>query len=166
MKLYVFDFDNTLFKSPSTPKGWKGPWWSIDVSLIPPVVPETPDMSWWNKELLKKVKDCVEASNGYVILLTGRKEKEFKNRVYQLLDQVGIKNYFDFIGLNDGGETIDTKIRYLDKFLNKDPRINEVEFWDDREIHVQPFKDWAKRNNLPCTHNLVKGIEKEPEALP
>jgi predicted phosphatase len=166
MKLYVFDFDNTLFASPTPPKDWQGPWWSIDVSLIPPVVPELPDMSWWNTEIIEKVKESVEASNGYVILLTGRKEKEFKNRVYQLLDQVGIKKYFDFIGLNDGGETIDAKIRYLNRFLNKDPRINEVEFWDDRKIHVQPFKEWAARNNLICIHHLVEAVKKEPEALP
>ena len=166
MKLFVFDFDNTLFKSPYPPKDWKGPWWKINVSLIPPVVPEKPDISWWNKQLLDKVIECSQQPNSYTILLTGREEKEFKNRVHQLLDQVGITNYFDFIGLNDGGETIDAKIRYLNKFLSKDSRINEVEFWDDRKIHVQPFKDWAARNKLACIHNLVGPFTKEVEALP
>lgn len=47
--------------------------------------------------MIERVKESVETGDGYVILLTGRKEKEFKNRVYQLLDQVGIRKYFDFI---------------------------------------------------------------------
>ena len=166
MKLYVFDFDNTLFASPSPPKDWKGPWWGISVSLEPPVVPQKPDMSWWSSEIIEKVKECSQLPNSYTILLTGRKEKEFKNRVLDLLDQVGIKNYFDFIGLNDGGDTLDAKIRYLNKYLQNDPRINEVEFWDDRKIHEQPFKDWAKQHKLACIHHLLKPLDKEPEALP
>jgi|688.fasta_scaffold10912_5 hypothetical protein len=166
MKLFVFDFDNTLFRSPYPPKDWKGPWWAISVSLEPPVVPARPDMSWWNTEILNKVKECSEQPNSYTILLTGRKEKEFKNRVIELLDQVGIKNYFDFVGLNDGGDTLDAKTRYLDRYLEKDSRINEVEFWDDRKIHEQPFKDWAKQRKLVCIHHLLEPVKKEPEALP
>jgi hypothetical protein len=99
-------------------------------------------------------------------LLTGRKEKEFKNRVHQLLNQVGLDRFFDFVGFNDGGQTIDAKIRHLDKVLAKDPRINTVEFWDDRVIHVQPFKKWAEDNQLEFIHHLVEGQERQPEGLP
>lgn len=166
MKLCVFDFDNTLFKSPEPPKSWQGGWWGKAFSLEPPVVPEKPDMTWWSHGLLDKIKECSEQKDCYVILLTGRRENIFKTRVMDLLDQVGIISYFDFIGLNNKNDTLAYKIETLNKFLEKDPRINEVEFWDDRVIHAQPFKDWAKDNKLVCTHHLVEPIKKQPEGLP
>ena len=166
MKLCVFDFDNTLFRSPITPPNWKSNWWDKLVSLEPPVVPEKPDISWWNEQLLDKVKELSSNDDCYVILLTGRVEKTFKNRVFQLLEQVGIKNYFNFIGLNNKGDTLTAKKDYMSKFLDKDPRIDVVEFWDDRKIHREPFKQWAEQNKLEFIHHLVEIQTKEPEALP
>jgi predicted phosphatase len=171
VKLYVFDFDNTLFKSPPTPKGWEGgppKWWSSIVSITSPAVPEEPDNSWWVEEMIDKVKECVTANNGYVILLTGREENVFKQRVYQLLEQVDITKYFDFIGLNhlEDSRALESKLQHLDRFLQDHSGINEVEFWDDREVHVQHFKDWAAKQNLACIHNLVPIAEKQAEVVP
>lgn len=166
MKLCVFDFDNTLFRSPSPPKKWKDGWWTKPISLNPPFVPKEPDMYWWNDSIIEEILMCSGKKDNYVILLTGRLDNVFRERVMELLNQIGITKKFDYVGLNNQKNTIKYKLDTMSEFLKKDPRIREVEIWDDRVEHAQAFEDWARKNRLVYTHNLITSMQKEPEEIP
>ena len=75
MELHVYDFDGTLFGSPSPPAGYAlntDTWFRDPVSLSPPCVPLAPGPEWWHPDILPLAIDGVYNAEVYTILMTGR----------------------------------------------------------------------------------------------
>lgn len=152
--LVVFDFDGTLFKSPLKPSNWKGPWWSNIRSLSEPLVPENPGREWWNDKLCEKAQEQLTIPENYTILLTGRIDKVFSDRVNQLLEQNDL--LFPYVGLAELDNSFDSKVQHLDRLLVHNPYFEKIVFYDDREEHYPLFKDYCKRKGIECEVIPVK----------
>ena len=134
--LTVFDFDNTLFRSPLPPAGWKGGWWGKALSLSPPLVPAEPGPEWWNGWVVDAVHRARDSGSA-VILLTGRVRSTFDKRVRDLLRQKGLK--FDHVELHPGGgqSTFDWKVDAIREFADGAAGLR---IYEDRAEHVDGFR--------------------------
>ena len=102
VELHVFDFDNTLFRSPERPEGWeRRGWWSYPESLDPPCVPAEPGPDWWNASVLQDARDSIGDEGTHTLLLTGRLEDRFADRIAELVAQQALE--FDEIRLTPSG---------------------------------------------------------------
>lgn len=153
MKLEVFDFDGTLFRSPDKPEGWSGGWWGRLESLSPPQVPEQPDESWWNKRVVAAAKAAAADRNTVSVLLTGRIQK-FRPRLVSLTGQAGL--VFDEMHLSSGGSTEAFKLSVLDSLLKKYD-VSEVSLWEDRPEHLDAFVAHLRNAGLSVHPHLVRG---------
>lgn len=161
-KISVFDFDQTLVNTPLPDQGridyekktgnkwpYEG-WWgralSLDTSIFEmSVVPET--LSAYNKE-----KTNPET---LIVMLTGRMSK-LASEVKLILDEKGLK--FDVYEYNRGGNTLDSKIKSLERLLSEHPNVTELELWDDRIPHVEEFQKWGdSKENLTFKINIING---------
>ncbi len=136
--LAVFDFDNTLFRSPEKPGHWpegKG-WWGRLESLTAPCVPSDPSPEWWNEELVEIARAMIASSDTLAVLLTGRLRGRFDERIQDLLGQAGLE--FDEVHLSRGG-TLTFKLETIRRIMAARPEIVRVSLWDDREEHLAEF---------------------------
>jgi hypothetical protein len=161
--LSIFDFDNTLFRSPEKPEDWphKG-WWGRLESLMPPFVPEKPmngfnaeGQSWWNVELLK-VLENEEFDGNQPHIVTGRMKRVFTERMNEILEDAGL---IDLVTENrihlSKGSTLDWKLSKFKEII--DERLDEladvgtgwetsqgelvVTIYEDRLEHIPYFVD-------------------------
>jgi len=146
-KLAVFDFDGTLAYSPEPEEGkliykektghdwpYKG-WWgrpeSLDTKIFNILT---------NPSVVSDYKNEKSQPNTLVIMMTGRIPK-LSNEVEYILSSNNLS--FDEYLYNDGGPTLEFKIKTMEKILQKYPSIKEIEMWDDRTEHIGPFKAWG-----------------------
>lgn len=152
-KLAVFDFDGTLIDTPlsdtgrleyekKTGKPWPHEgWWSKAESLDMTIFDIKPIPSVKEAYHFEKSKDEV-----LLIMLTGRminKKIDFTNHVKHILDTHGFE--FDEYILNRGGSTDVSKIKSMEKLLEKHTDVVEMELWDDRIEHIPIFEAWGKK---------------------
>jgi len=98
MRLAVFDFDGTLFRSPEAPI-WAGKGWFVNVeSLGPPCVPEKPEPNWWVSNTVSAARGAISDQNTWAVLITGRVDSIFRWRIPELLKAAGLN--FDEVHLN------------------------------------------------------------------
>lgn len=152
--LVVFDFDGTLFKSPIKPSNWKGAWWSNIKSLTPPLVPESPGQEWWNDEICEKAHESLNDSGNYTVMLTGRVDRVFNERVNQILKDNELN--FPYVGLAKLNTSFDSKVQHLDKLLADNPFIEKIIFYDDREEHFPLFEQYCEEKEVECEVIPVK----------
>jgi hypothetical protein len=160
-RLEVFDFDNTLFRSPEKPAGWpegKG-WWGRPESLEAPCVPEQPDESWWNAEVAAEARRAIDDPDTLAVLMTGRLVKRFTGRVTDLLRQAGLD--FDEVHLTPGGGTLPFKLSMILRILEQNTEIEHVTIWDDREEHMPEFARVLAETGIPYDLRLVNADMKE-----
>lgn len=139
-KLSVFDFDGTLFKSPDKPEGYKGNWWIEEKSLSYPNVPKRPGDDFWHMDVVEQAKKELASNNTYCILLTGRVDQFFTDRIKELLNQKKLN--FEEIRLNQfGGSTGEFKIKKIKSILEKNPTIKKIEMWEDEPDKVELYTD-------------------------
>ena len=139
-KLSVFDFDGTLFKSPDKPNGFKGNWHISKESLQEPYVPEKPDGTFWNEAAVESAKNELNNPETLTIMMTGRVENVFKDRIEQLLSQQSIHFPITKFG-KFGNDTSKFKLSFINRLLKKHPTINKVEMWDDDKEKIQLYKE-------------------------
>ena len=168
--LVVFDFDGTLFKSPHKPDGWRGAWWSSIKSLSPPMVPETPGDEWWNDDICEKAFESLADKDVYTILLTGRVDRVFNERVNDLLNSKGLE--FPYVGLAKLKTSFESKAQHLDEMLADNPHIEKITFYDDRTEHFPLFRKYCEEKDLECevipvkeAYTLLEEEEKEKNKL-
>jgi hypothetical protein len=152
-KLSVFDFDGTLFKSPENPKGFKGNWYASKESLGEPTIPAIPDDNFWNMDVVSAAKKELSSSSTYCIMLTGRIDQFFQERIEELLKQKNLN--FKLIGLNEfGRDTAEFKIEKINYILNQYPSIKHIEMWEDEPEKVSIYK--TEFNDYDIKINQVK----------
>jgi len=152
-KLSVFDFDGTLFKSPEKPEGYKGNWWIEAKSLNPPAVPKKPNDSFWNMDVVESAKRELSDPKNCVILMTGRVDQFFEDRINELIKQKSLN--FKHTWLNQfGRSTSEFKIEKMRMVLRDNPSIKTIEMWED-----EPDKaaDYKKEFGDMVKINLIKG---------
>ena len=158
-KLYVFDFDDTLIRTPLPEKGrvirqqfhgFPFPskseeeveqnrkitgWWGRKESL---------DMETFDMSMVPEVKSAYDniKNNPDVmkIMLTGRRGK-LSNEVRAILDSKGLD--FDMYLYNNKSDTLSAKIDYLNDILSSNPSIVDVVLHDDRDEHIATFQAWG-----------------------
>jgi hypothetical protein len=163
LELHVYDFDNTLFRSPLKPQGWETSWWADDESLNPPCVPHHPGDEWWVPSTVAQAKKSIQDPNVWAVVLTGRSESSgsFRYRVPELLRQKGLS--FDQVFLKVGGGSTEAyKIKVLLGLLRKHPGIEIVHIYEDRAPHLLTFSDFIGRLGLTCYPHLVRAKPVEP----
>lgn len=136
-ELVVFDFDNTLFRSPLKPDGHAGGWWGKLFTLAPPLVPDVPGDEWWNDWVVEAAHRA-RSSGAKTILLTGRIKRIFRARVEELLAQKGLE--FDFIGLHHGGQTQPTFDWKVATITDRLAGVTRLTIYEDRPDHVDGFR--------------------------
>lgn len=163
IKLAVFDFDGTLFRSPDKPTWWEGGWWGNLNSLNEPCVPERPSEDWWNGSVVAAAKQAIDNPDVMAVLLTGRIQK-FSLRLKDLLSQAGL--HFDQVHLASGGTTESFKLKVIKSILDKNPAIRGVAIWEDRAHHLKLMADWIEANGRACTPHLITVAVHESNCQP
>ena len=91
LKLKVFMFDNCLFRTPEKPKWW--PFRSYEPmieSVCPPHVDQIPGDEFWNMDVVEEVKNAMQDSTTWTVLLTFRTDA-FQKRLTQMVAYMGLK---------------------------------------------------------------------------
>ncbi|KAI8067897.1 hypothetical protein BC940DRAFT_367529 [Gongronella butleri] len=112
-KLAVFDYDSTLFLSPSlSPSLWHsklvnaltdedgiGPgWWKDRRSLdLGPEVAADGWRGYWNEDMVSQARDCLKDKNTLTVILTGRRAIPFQPMIEAMTAAQGLA--FDLYGL-------------------------------------------------------------------
>jgi hypothetical protein len=144
-KLYIFDFDGTLFRSPMKPALWGGSWWGNEASISPPCVPQTPSDDWWVSDTVSAARAAINDSSALSIMMTGRKKtEEMYLRVGELLSSAGLT--FHKVILSDSFDTKAFKSGQISKIISENPTINFVKIYDDRPGYLEEYS------------NLIKGL--------
>jgi len=136
--LHLYDFDGTLFKSPLPPEEYpEEEWWLGEDSLNEPYVPEEPKSDWWNSNIVEEAKRSAKDSDVISVLVTGRQENTFGDRVRNLLEQQELT--FDEVHCSpDGVLSKDWKPEMLHELVaDYDP--TRVEIWDDMSDVIKGF---------------------------
>jgi hypothetical protein len=157
-KLSVFDFDGTLFKSPDKPDGYKGNWWIEAKSLNPPAVPKKPDDSFWNMDVVNAALEEIKDPKNCVILMTGRVDQFFEDRINELIKQKGLN--FKHVWLNQfGRSTGEFKIEKIRMLLRDNPSIKKIEMWEDEADKVELYTEEFSKD-YDFNINKIEGREK------
>jgi hypothetical protein len=147
-KLYIFDFDGTLFKSPPPPKYYDGAvddWYRDELSLSPPMVPTTPDDSWFFTDIASLALKASRCRKTYSVLMSGRRGdiSNFYSRIRNIIYSKNIR--FDEICLKPRDMmTIDFKSDAIFQIASRIERENigleEIHIYDDRHHHLPVFE--------------------------
>lgn len=146
-KLSIFDFDDTLFKSPDKPKGYKGNWWIQEKSLSSELIGEIPDDSYWNLDVVSSALKEISDKNTICVMMTGRIGNVFEERIKQLLKQKQL-NFKKFYFNSFGQDTAQYKIDEINKILKKYNSIKNIEMWDDDSEKIELYNKEFNNYNL------------------
>lgn len=185
-KLYSFDFDGTLFFSPTpedgkplfklkTGKDWPHiGWWSKSETLDPKIFYVAKN-EWMYRKYLEASSEDDSAS----ILATGRLNKvaNMRENIYDILNNNNITfdelmtipktekypiNGENGVYLNWGSDTLIFKKRLFEKLI-KLTKCELFTMYDDRKNHLIEFKEWAKKQK--CNITIVDSISKKEETF-
>ena len=129
MKLALFDFDNTLFKTP----------YDEDPSYMDK--PASLSIRKWKfepiLETIKKFKECKKEKNTKVILLTNRIDSVHP-QLKSLLEEYGLifDDYKMIVGV-DGDRSKGKRVK--DLILNNS--VSSIEYWEDKDKHIEDVKN-------------------------
>ncbi|KAF4456587.1 hypothetical protein F53441_1331 [Fusarium austroafricanum] len=182
--LHVYDFDNTLFKTPlPNPQLWNGPtigtlsnqetfvnggWWHD--SRILAATGEGIDVEekrawegWWNDKIVDLVKLSMKQKDALCILLTGRSERGFADLVKKMVMAKGLK--FDMIGLKPAVSPTNQKFQstmhfkqlFLGALMETYKQADEIRVYEDRPKHTKGFRDFFAEFNRQQNMTPTRG---------
>ncbi|EOO02531.1 putative tat pathway signal sequence protein [Phaeoacremonium minimum UCRPA7] len=172
--LHVYDFDNTLFKTPlPNAKLWNGPtigtlanpqyfvnggWWHDSRILAATgegIAKEEPRAwdGWWNEKIAELVRLSTRQKDALCVLLTGRSEHGFGELIKRMVAAKGLE--FDMVSLkpavgpnNERFEsTMNFKQIYLRNLMETYKYAEEIRIYEDRPKHVKGFRDFLTEYN-------------------
>lgn len=170
--LHVFDFDNTLVRTPDMEQGvaayraatgqewpFKG-WWGREESLQPPVVPQPLPKSFVIRSVFDELEDItMRAQTAAAVVVTGRLGK-LRSSVLRVLHEAarahtGEEESFlsDEVLFNHPGgglSTLNYKMGLIEALVREGPAqlksAKEIHIWEDRKEHAREFAtDFATR---------------------
>ncbi|ETS73456.1 hypothetical protein PFICI_14402 [Pestalotiopsis fici W106-1] len=172
--IHVYDFDNTLFKTPlPNPKLWNGQtlgslaspevfinggWWhdSRILAATGDGVEREEQRAWdgwWNEKVVELVKLSMEQKDALAVMLTGRSERGFSDLLKRIVASKGLD--FDMIGLKPavgpGNErfssTMHFKQIFLESLMETYKHAAEIRVYEDRVKHVSGFRNFFSDYN-------------------
>ena len=173
-RIAIFDFDGTLIDT-DTPESGKSLWqqafgfeWQFrgwwgrpesldsriyfqkDTKLAPGLKEIGLKRNIFDNNLIPKTlaayKEQSSRPDTMVLLLTGR-HAGIGKLVTDILNSKGLE-FDDYIYKTGNLDTADFKIEVLDKLVNNNPSLEEIEIWEDRDDHLPVFQDWASKQKL------------------
>ena len=182
-ELHMYDFDDTLFKSPYPPKWWykdydvylqwdqdnppersegiSEDWDTSPQSLGPPFMDKNPGLEsgLWKKEVLDSAIESQKQDNVYNMFCTGREQVLF-NHIKEMMDNVGLTFDSDKYYLQpDDQNTAKFKVNQISKVLDENPSIKKVVIWEDSETNLTEIKKLCDSRGLIFVGHK---IEKDP----
>ncbi|PFH62991.1 hypothetical protein XA68_10403 [Ophiocordyceps unilateralis] len=182
--LHVYDFDNTLFKTPTpNPFLWNvttisklssqysflnGGWWHDSRFLAATgegVEKEQPRAweGWWNETIVELVRMSMQQSDALCILLTGRAENTFADLIKTMIASKGLE--FDIVGLKPSASpanetfrsTMHFKKLFLTSLVETYRDATKIQIFEDRPKHAAMFRDFFTEFNRRQTHSPTRG---------
>ncbi|KAL2194552.1 hypothetical protein P885DRAFT_71310 [Corynascus similis CBS 632.67] len=173
--IHVYDFDNTLFKTPlPNPKLWNGPtigtlsnpdafvnggWWHDSRILAATgegLAKEEPRAwsGWWNEKIVELIHLSNKQKDALCVLLTGRSESGFGELIKRMVASKGLE--FDLISLKPTvgpnnerfANTMVFKQTFLEALMETYRHAEEIRIYEDRIKHVKGFRDFLDEYNL------------------
>jgi hypothetical protein len=172
--IHVYDFDNTLFSSPTpNPQIWKpeslgklqayealayGGWWhdpSILAATGEGLEKEEP-RAWqgcWNETIVELVGLSIQAKEVLTVMLTGRGETNFADLINRICNSKGLD--FDLVVLKPevgpSGQHFEHTIGFKQEFLKElvctYKNSEEIKIYEDRPKHVKGFREYFEKLN-------------------
>ncbi|KAK4099900.1 hypothetical protein N658DRAFT_525127 [Parathielavia hyrcaniae] len=173
--IHVYDFDNTLFKTPlPNPKLWNGPtigtlsnpdafinggWWHDSRILAATGEGLAKEESrawdgWWNEKIVELIRLSDKQKDALCVLLTGRSESGFADLVKRMVTSKGLE--FDLISLKPAvgpnnerfASTMVFKQMFLEDLMETYRHAEEIRIYEDRIKHVKGFRDFLDNYNI------------------
>ncbi|CAH0037220.1 unnamed protein product [Clonostachys solani] len=172
--LHVYDFDNTLFKTPlPNPSLWQGQtigllsnqdtfvnggWWHDNRILaatgegLEKEEPRGWD-GWWNEKILELVKLSIKQPDALCVLLTGRSEPKFSSLIKRMIASQDLE--FDMVGLKPPvsptnqrfQSTMHFKQLFLTSLMETYKLADEIRVYEDRPKHTKGFREFFTNYN-------------------
>ncbi|XXH01404.1 translation initiation factor eIF-2B epsilon subunit, GEF [Hypoxylon texense] len=177
--IHVYDFDNTLFKTPlPNQKLWNnttvgqlssphifinGGWWHD-----PKILAATGEGAeqeekrawdgWWNEKVVELVHLTMKQDDALCVLLTGRSEQDFSPLIKRIVKSKGLD--FDMVGLKPAvgpnnerfRDTMGFKQVFIRSLLATYTHVDEIRIYEDRVRHVAGFRDFLDEYNKQRVH--------------
>lgn len=182
--LHVYDFDNTLFKTPlPNPQLWNGPtigtlsnqetfvnggWWHDSRILAATgqgidVEEKRAWEGWWNETIVDLVRLSMQQKDALCVLLTGRSEKGFSELIQKMVKAKGLE--FDMIGLKPAvsptnqkfNSTMHFKQLFLRGLMETYKQADEIRVYEDRPKHTKGFRDFFAEFNREQSSAPTRG---------
>lgn len=153
--VYIFDFDDTLLRSPR-PSGRRptSSWWRDPASLQKPYI--GPDIAW-AYTITPTYDRMIQASrleDATIMVLTGR-PPYMTEQVAEVLEWISAPT--DMI-MAVGSPIIDNKLEVIWKVFNQNEPVPYIEIWDDKADHLIAFrraiKHWSPQTQV-VTHHVT-----------
>tara|TARA_R110001583_G_scaffold79358_4_gene214384 strand:- start:7606 stop:8043 length:438 start_codon:yes stop_codon:yes gene_type:complete len=133
MKLSMFDFDNTLVKTPYE----DSPYLDTKESL---------DSEKWefsfNKETVKNYFNELNEKEVVTVLLTNRIDS-VKEQVMSILKTKDINFNEELFILGKDGDR--SKGKRVESLIKKYPETTEIEYWEDKDKHIDDVVNYCKK---------------------
>ncbi|KAH7015172.1 hypothetical protein EDB80DRAFT_568261 [Ilyonectria destructans] len=172
--LHVYDFDNTLFRTPlPNPSLWNGPtigtlssqdvfvnggWWHDNriLSATGGGVDKEEERAWdgwWNDKIVDLVRLSIKQKDALCVLLTGRSEKGYADLVRKMVKAKDLD--FDMVGLKPQvspsnqrfQNTMHFKQLFLEALMETYKNAEEIRVYEDRPKHTKGFRDFFAEYN-------------------
>ncbi|KAE9572405.1 hypotheticall protein [Colletotrichum fructicola] len=181
--LHIYDFDNTLFKTPLPNNAvWSGPtigvlssqdmicnggWWHD--SRILAATGEGVEAEekkawegWWNETIVDLVRLSIKQKDALCVLLTGRSERGFGDLIKKMIQSKVLD--FDMVGLKPAvsptnqafSSTMHFKQLFLTAVMETYKNADEIRIYEDRPKHVKGFRDFMADYNRRQTINATR----------
>lgn len=178
-KLHVYDFDNTIFKSPSpNPSLYNdstvgilcnaemlhnGGWWAFPLTLRNvgdgwDVESQRAWKSFWNEDIVELMKLSAEDDETLTIVMTGRRKNLFTNIINDILKSRSLKFHALVLKQGNFDSTFKFKTQVLTDILNHYHNIQEVTVYDDRKSELNGFQTFLNEYNEAMRPDLVYSL--------
>ncbi|GJN71546.1 hypothetical protein PLIIFM63780_006119 [Purpureocillium lilacinum] len=182
--LHVYDFDNTLFKTPlPNPAIWNGQtlgtlasqdvfvnggWWHDNKILAATgqgLDIEEPRawQGWWNETVVDLVKLTIKQPDALCVLLTGRSESGFAELVKRMVAAKGLD--FDIVGLKPQVSPTNQKFQstmhfkqlFLNALMETYKQASVIKVYEDRPKHTKGFREFFAEFNRRQGYARTRG---------
>ena len=150
-KMFVFDFDKTLYNSPEPDLDYKGPyWWNSKNSL------QTLDHSLWIEDVVAEAMMACSNPEILSVMCTARLNRpEVMFLVNKLLREKGLD--FDKVFYKDTNlSTSQYKAETIGMLLDAYPNIYEVQFWEDKQENLTATQEKCRQLGVDFIPHLVQ----------
>ena len=159
LEIHIYDFDETLFRSPDAPKWWSrkryGQWHSNQSSLGQPFIANRPSSDYWIRSVVREAKASISDMSTWAVMCTGRIDSgPLRYRVAELLDQAGLDFDQNFLNYT-GGETEPYKQKVLIDLLKQHPQVKKVVMWEDTQKNLDALEKICERANIEFEGHLI-----------